>query len=550
MIKKITLLFLFLTSLTTTFAQGKLGPITISHGEEIEADKEKIARIAGETGGKIYTLATKGKNYFIKVFDSSTMGLLSVNEIVMDDFMDKEPEFEDIVVISNRVYIFGSVYDKKSKVANLLAVEVSPEGKLTNNKKSLFSTTVTKNRERGAFYFKDSPAGDMLLVMHASLFDKEELIQYEVKLLNDNLDIAMSHLEKVPFNDRNDLEFTIADLSVNYDDDVFLVINESYRDRKSKTNFEKFELHSFKKSTDYKKEVTKIDFTNKEIINCQMMTNKNNKVQLVGFYSSVRDNGKANKELKGVYMATIDGASNVVDHLTFNEFDYDTKVKLLGERRAKKGKDVKPVYVPHSLIEREDGGLLFLSEFHYVVVGQTQGIGPLGVTPYTYINNEIIVTSINPNGSIDWTNVIAKDQKASFTGLSVLLFGGGSNGSLTVTVGFQIPIAMMGKGPEYLGAMPIYENGELTVVFNDNEKNIGITDIEEIKTLGNYNKAIPTAFVFENTTGAITRIDPEGYTDGQLVLRPGVYYRKAPNEYIIYSSRKSEDRLGRMTINK
>lgn len=549
MIKKITFLFLLFASFATTFAQSKLGPITINHGEEIDADKEKIARIAGETNGKIYTLATKGKNFFIKVFDSSTMGLLSINEIEMQDFLDKEPEFEDISVINDKVYIFGSVYDKKNKVANLLAVEISTDGKLTNNAKTLFSTEVTKNRERGAFYFKDSPAGDMLLVMHASLFDKEEVIQYEIKLLDENLNTAMSNLEKVPFNDRNDLEFTIADLSVNYNDDVFLVINESYRDRKEKTNFEKFELHSFKKSNDYKKEITKIDFTDKEIINCQMMTNKNNKVQLVGFYSSVRDNGKANKELKGVYSATIDAGTNTTEHLTFNEFDYDTKVKLLGERRAKKGKDLKPVYVPHTLIEREDGGLIFLSEYHFVIVGKTQGIGPLGVTPYTYINNEIIVTSINPNGSIDWTNVIAKDQKASFTGLSVLLFGGSSGGALTVTVGFQIPIAMMGKGPEYLGAMPIYENGKLTVVFNDNIKNIGITDIEEIKTLGNYNKAVPTAFVFDNASGAITRIDPEEFTDGQLVLRPGVYYRKAPNEYIIYSSRRSEDRLGRMTIN-
>lgn len=549
MIKKIILSFLLIATLNPIIAQSNLGPISITHGEEIEEDKEKIARIAGEANGKIYTLATKGKNFYIKVFDSKTMGLLSNNEIVMDDFMDKEPEFEDISVLNGKVYIFGSVYDKRNKVANLLAVEIASDGKLTTNKKSLFTTTVTKNRERGAFYFKDSPAGDMLLVMHASLFDKEEVIQYEIKLFNENLDIAMSNLEEVPFSDRNDLEFTIADLSVNYNDDVFLVINESYRDKKSKTNFEKFELHSFKNANDYKKEVTKIDFTNKEIINCQMMTNKNNKVQLVGFYSSVRDNGKANKELKGVYSATIDGGSNAIEHLTFNEFDYDTKVKLLGERRAKKGKDVKPVFVPHSLIEREDGGLIFLSEFHYVIVGKTQGIGPLGITPYTYINNEIIVTSINPNGSIDWTNVIAKDQKASFTGLSVLLFGGGSNGTLTVTVGIQIPIAMMGKGPEYLGAMPIYENGQLTVVFNDNIKNIGITDIEEIKSLGNYNKAVPTAFVFDNSSGIITRIDPQEFTDGQLVLRPGVYFRKAPNEYIIYSSRKSEDRLGRMSIN-
>src|SRR5690606_26685744 len=116
MIKKITLCLLLMMSFLTVTAQEKLGPITITHGKEIDADKEKIVRIAGETNGKIYTLATKGKDFFIKVFNSSDMSLLSVNEIEMDDFIDKEPNFEEISVLNNRVYILGSVYEKMEKI--------------------------------------------------------------------------------------------------------------------------------------------------------------------------------------------------------------------------------------------------------------------------------------------------------------------------------------------------------------------------------------------------------------------------------------------------
>ena len=131
--------------------------------------------------------------------------------------------------------------------------------------------------------------------------------------------------------------------------------------------------------------------------------------------------------------------------------------------------------------------------------------------------------------------------------VSLGIFGFAGNSNFTVGVGFSIPLGLLGKGPEYLSAIPIYEDGQLTVLFNDNRKNIGVTDIEEIKGLGNYNKALPTAFVFDNN-GNITRIDQENYEDGQLILRPRVFLRKSPKEYIIYSSRKSEDRLGRMTI--
>jgi len=544
--KNILLFFVSILCLTIN-AQQKLGPITITHGKEIKQDSEKIVRIAGEANNKIYTLATEKKKYFIKVFNASDMALISTNQINLSEFKGKDIDFEDMAVISNRIYILGSVYDKKSKVSNLFGFEVSENGKLTKKKKKLFSTKVTKKRERGAFYFKDSPTGDRFLIMHVALFDKKEVIQYEIKLLDENLDESLSYIEEVPFTDRKDLEFTIADFDVSVNDDVFLVINESYRDRKTKTNNEKLEVHAFKSENNYKKEIISLKFTNKEIINCEMLANQDGKLHLVGFYSSVRKSGKANKELKGVYASTIDVATSTVEQLKFNEFDYDTKVKLIGERRAKKGKDVKPLYVTHSLIEKNDGGLILLSEYQLIVLGRSSGIGPVSFTPVTHINNEIIVTSLNPDGSIAWSNVIAKKQKAAYTTLSLSIFGFAGNGNVTVGGGINIPLSVLGKGPEYLSAMPIYENGQLTVVFNDNEKNYGVTDIEKIKWLGNYNKAVPTAVLFDND-GNMTRVDQEDAKKNQLILRPRVFYRKSPKEYIIYSSRKSEDKLGRMTI--
>ena len=540
-------LVLMLCVSTLSFSQGKIGPITITHGAEIEQDKEKIVTIAGETNGKIYTLAIKKKDYFIKVFNSSDMALVSTNKIELPDFKGKDIDFEDIAVINGKIYILGSVYDRKEKINNLFGIEIGSDGKLTNNKKKLFSTKVTKKKERGAFYFKDSPVGDRLLVLHAALFDKTEEIQYEIKLLDEELNASLSHLEKVPFKDRKGLEFTIADFDVSVDDDVFLVINESYRDRKTKTNNEKFQVHAFKNSNGYAKEVIDIKFTDKEIINCEMLATNKGILHLVGFYSSVRENGKANKKLKGVYASSINMATNSVEKLKFNEFDYDTKVKLIGERRAKKGKDVKPLYLTHSLIEKEDGGLILLSEYQLIILGRSQGIGPIALTPITFINNEIIVTSINPDGSVAWSNVIAKKQKAAYTTVSIgfAAFAGGSN--FTVGVGISVPVGVLGKGPEYLSAMPIYEDGQLTVIFNDNPKNYGITDIDEIKWLGNYNKAVPAAVMFDDN-GKITRVDQDEVKKHQLVLRPRVFHRKSANEYIIYSSRKSVDKLGRLTL--
>lgn len=222
--------------------------------------------------------------------------------------------------------------------------------------------------------------------------------------------------------------------------------------------------------------------------------------------------------------------------------------KLIGERRAKKGKDVKPLYATHSLIEKNDGGLILLSEYQLIIQGNSSGIGPLSLTPITFVNNEIIVTSLNPDGSIAWSNVVPKKQKASYTTLSLGIFGFSNQSNFSVGAGVSVPLAVLGKGPEYLSAMPVYQNNKLTVIFNDNPKNYGETDIEKIKDLGNYNKAVPAALTFDNQ-GNFERLDQEVVEEYQLVLRPRVFYRTSQTEYIIYSSRKGEDKLGRMTIN-
>ena len=100
----------------------------------------------------------------------------------------------------------------------------------------------------------------------------------------------------MPFEDIKNLEFTISDFDVNVYDDIFFVINESFRDKKSKTNNEKFQAHVFKSTNNFVKEVIDISFTDKEIINCEMLANEDGKLHLVGFYSSVRNNPPTEKK--------------------------------------------------------------------------------------------------------------------------------------------------------------------------------------------------------------------------------------------------------------
>lgn len=546
--KKLLLVWLFITAHAISTAQ-KIGPVSITYGKEITDDKQKIVRIAGEANGKIYTLAIKGKKNYIKTF-TKDLSPLKTNYIDKKKLKlgKKKINFEDIFVLNNHIYVFGSIFDSKAKKLDLYAFPVNEDGVMQANKKLISSAKVTKSSERGAYFFKQSPNDDKLLILHGTLFKKQDLIKYELRLIDDNLNEVMKRIEKVPFKDRRGLRFRISDFDMDINENIFLVINETYRDRKKKQNIEKLYLHSYKKANDYKKDVLEVDVKNKSIMNCEMLPTSKGIIHLAGLYSGVSKRGRAKWRLKGTYSASIDIDTNKLNKIVFTPFDYKTKVQLIGKRRAAKGKDVNPFYVTHSLIEKEDGGIILMSEFQYVQEGKSSGIGPFAVTPIVFNNNEVIVTSFNPDGTVKWTGVVPKKQRAAYSVVSFNMFFATGNANFAIGVGISLPLGVLGKGPEYLSVLPIYNDKKLTLIYNDHIKNKGITDMDKIKRMSNFNKSIISIMTFDEN-GKVSRIDQKKYVKEQLILRPRVYYRRTPVDYIIYASKRKSDKLGELILN-
>lgn len=100
---------LFITAITVNLqGQDKIGNISIEYGDEITEEKGKIVDIIGEANNRIYALGNKKKKYFLKVFSSDKMTLLSNNQIKLPEAKNKKIDFEDLIVLGDKVYILGS----------------------------------------------------------------------------------------------------------------------------------------------------------------------------------------------------------------------------------------------------------------------------------------------------------------------------------------------------------------------------------------------------------------------------------------------------------
>ena len=135
--KNVFLFFFFLFTFINLNAQNKIDKISMTYGEELADDKQKIVKIIGESNGKIFGLGLNKEDYFIKIFESKTMKLLSSNAIVIPQMTNKEVDFEDIVLINNKLYAIGSTYNKSDKTFNLIGAEISEKGILNKNTKKI-----------------------------------------------------------------------------------------------------------------------------------------------------------------------------------------------------------------------------------------------------------------------------------------------------------------------------------------------------------------------------------------------------------------------------
>jgi len=537
--------FLLLLICSSVSAQLKVGNIDLDFGETITSSDGDVIKIAGEKDNTIFALARKKKKFFLQTFDASTKAFKSSSLLSFDKKNGGKLSIEDLAIVGEKIFLMVSYYDKKAKTNNFLAKEIV--GNKIVKTTNVLSVEVESKKKRGSFVFTSSYDEFNYLIAHVGINSRKEQLKYTVTLLDDNLTEVLNDSYEIVFEEKNRQLFDFSDVQVNEHGDVLIATTESFRDKKKKTSVNNITIHSYLVKDNYKKKVTNITLEGKRALNCSLIET-DNVLHAIGFYSALKKSGKAEYTVEGIYDISLNYNTGEILKQTFNDFTVDVKTKLIGERRAKKGKDLKPFYQNIAFVERDNGGVIVLSEFKLVQVGRTGGIGPLSVTPITYITNEIIVTALKKDGTLDWSNVIPKEQQVTVSELGFSLSFGGSSGGVSVSASAYFPLALLGSGPEYLSAIPIYHNGQLTVLVNDDPKNIGVTDIDDVKKVRNINKMIPVAFSFNEQTGELKRTDPEDFEKKQIVLRPSTHYRKSQNTFLIYGGNKKGDALGELKI--
>jgi len=492
-------------------------------GPELEGSKR---------GSITGTLGFDDSGYYILGYDKGDIQISKLNKklenVGLYTFEEKDKEskkkyvYEGVRYFNDKLYIFKSFIDKKTKTVELYAQEISKSTmKETGSLRMISDLTYQKNRDKGFFsiHTSKSESDPKLMIAIGTPVEDEENEKFAVMMFDKDLKNIWKKSFEIPYQAEL---FTRSNFSCDDEGNAY-VLGRLYNEKvkavkRGKQNYT-YHLLAYTNSGENKVDY-EIKLQDKFITDITYSIKDNGDIIAGGFYSK-----KGTTSVDGAYYFLMDSKSKEMKVSSFKEFDIDFITQGMTERQEEKarkkdekGKDLELYeYDLDDLIKRDDGGFVLIGEQYYVQV-VTHYNGKTSYTTYYYNYNNIIVININNSGKIDWATQIPKRQ------VSVNDNGFYSSYALAIT------------------------DDKLRFIYNDSKENLAPKKQGVIKN-----------YTFRDKDGIVTlaTIDKDGKLEREALIsdaeievgvRPKVCDQISNSEVLLFGERRKNDQFAICTF--
>lgn len=523
----------------TLSAQTSGSRVNIKWGKEHETlEKFAPANVIGISNNELFSweadfgVMHKTRRY-LRRYDRA---LNPVGELKIDLTDSKQDrEFEDVVMTKKgEVFMLSSFVNKTQKKNYLFAQKVDKKtlqtkGDLrkiadvpTDTKGFSFNRLFSAYKDNGSFSTIFSQDSSKCLVMASAPFDKGEPEKFDLTVLNEDMQIVWDKLITLPYADEL---WETHSYRLDNDGDVYIV-GKLYKDKpknriKGKPNY-KFQLLRYTAAGE-QPEIINISLRDKFITDIKVTLLDNGDYICAGFYSK-----EGYASIGGVYYMTIDGKTNTPTAQSSKDFPLDFLTEGMSERQKKRAeRKVQDGDAPelnnilfHEIIRRDDGGCVLIGEQFYMRESSYMDAQGRWHSTRYYYNEDIIVTSINPKGEIEWSGKVLKNQMS--TGRPGIF-----NSYVTAVVGDKIHI-----------------------IFNDDidnaKKDRWGRDIKLDWFTGEKNSAVQ--IVTFDATGKHTEKTLLKNEDAETIVVPQAAVQTGAREMILLGKKRGNQKFARLTF--
>jgi len=538
---------------TTLLAQPLDKMATIDWSESYnEPNNSFLSKIIHSDQEGFYALRVQGlgnkktkPNIFVEYYDKNKMRLKKSVELDLK-FKNKRRDFEDILVAGGNMYFLTSFNNQAKKKNYLFAQKVNKTTLRPSKQLTKLAEVDTKNLyQEGGFRHHLSKDTSKILLYSMLPKKKRQPERFSLQVFDNQLTPIWEKEVQLPFNDEN---FTVQEYKVDNEGNVYMLgmIHEGGKAMKKddKPNYQ-YVVLAYRNNGNAVEEY-KVKLNKKFITDLTFRVDNSGDLIFSGFYSD-----KGTYSVKGTYFFRLNPETKEIYNKNLKAFDFQFLTEYLSDNKvakakksAKKGKTPELYrYALDDLILRSDGGAVLVAEQYYVqrrnnnndfygYGGGLYGYGAPGIgfrnrsnfynnnfyaDEYEYYYNDIIVVNIQPNGEIEWTARIPKQQISTNDG---------------------------GYFSSY--AMSIVKD-KFYFVFNDNIKNYEPKkNPDKWYSYTGRNSVITLAEV--NKDGAVDLQPLFGETEASIITRPKVCKQVGRNDMIIYGERGRNFRFGNLVF--
>ncbi len=347
------------------------------------------------------------KNILFDVFNAA---LDRVKNVLIP--IDKKENFYGDLSFDNTMKIF-TVFSPSKKERIVYCHEFNiVDG--SHKKTKLFGVELEKNRSifsggnKRETGFAMSPNGKYFVVSTDNI--KKHSNSYTVHVYDsESLDL----LYKINYQENTDKFYEANDLSIDDKANVYalgkLYLEGRSQKKGGKANYD-FVLNKISESEVI---TQKVDFSKTEHISSLIISNIDNQIRLLGFYSEERA-GK----IKGALIFNVDTGKMQISQNKSFKLPESVYKDLYNENKAKrkknKGQELSSYYVDYVIDDNKGNTYLLAEEFFITSVYVSTGAGG-GYMQTVYHYNNVLVLKLNRENELEWARSIFKrDQAPSY----------------------------------------------------------------------------------------------------------------------------------------
>jgi hypothetical protein len=311
-----------------------------------------------------------------------------------------EPEdanIDAVTFINGNVLIVSSMENKNG--ISLYARWADNSGNITGSKNPVAELSLSGEYEK-ARMVTSANKKRIALVVHE--YNNDEKQTEHVTLFDYSLQLTAVKRIHIPFGEKK-FSSTGYALSDNGD---FVMLGMQSEKVKSFSSKRKYDYFVFSSAVNDSGFVQQSVTGEKQITGLGVeFDNVNRKAVLAGFYSEKQSYTGA-----GVFYASLDVTGGTGIKINTSSIDPQKNIKLTGERNSRSGLSIIG-YPIERIVLRNDGGAVIVAEASYTSEYSYYDYFTQSFTQHTeYHFDNIVIISVNSDGSIDWSNIVEKDQ--------------------------------------------------------------------------------------------------------------------------------------------